>query len=356
MHTDGQPSSVSCCCSRWGVAEAVRRPRKPASSTAPTRAPSTAPTRAPSSASQGITYVDPQRYEVTYRVTAENTGFNVDRFLLYQPKPVGWDGQSKVHIESVMPTPTHAAADPIGNEIYSWDMSRIPSSGGDQAFVDSLHAYCVSDSYESRTQRRRSLRPFIEHVQEVYGSGALHRVRRCADQEARSPLAGGAADPLTLTRRFYDYVIDNSRYVLTGTGLHGAKALLESGKGECGDYAALFVALSRAAGIPARPVVGYWAKSGLDQTHVWAEFFVQGEGWVPVDPTMGQRVPADRDFYFGNMDNERVILNKGYNVARSLLLRTGSSPNSSRCPSGGSGGLATAPTWPSTGPPGKSSN
>jgi hypothetical protein len=29
---------------------------------------------------------------------------------------------------------------------------------------------------------------------------------------------------------------------------------------------------------------------------------------------MGQRVPSRRDFYFGNLDNERVVLNKGFNI------------------------------------------
>ena len=89
------------------------------------------------------------------------------------------------------------------------------------------------------------------------------------------------------------------------------------GEGECGDFAALFIALSRAKGIPARPVVGYWAISGINQTHVWAEFYLEGLGWIPVDPTFGQTrpgIPGKPDYYFGSMDNRRVILNKGFNI------------------------------------------
>ncbi len=109
-------------------------------------------------------------------------------------------------------------------------------------------------------------------------------------------------------------IVDNVRYELLDEGLRGAKAVVQTGVGECGDYASLFIALCRASGIPARSVVGYWAVSGIEQTHVWAEYYIEPYGWMPVDPTVGQSQPSQRDYYFGNMDNQRVILNKGFIV------------------------------------------
>jgi transglutaminase-like putative cysteine protease len=50
---------------------------------------------------------------------------------------------------------------------------------------------------------------------------------------------------------------------------------------------------------------------------VWAEFFIENLGWIPVDPTLGQTTPGNPgkpDYYFGSMDNQRVILNKGFNI------------------------------------------
>ena len=117
-----------------------------------------------------------------------------------------------------------------------------------------------------------------------------------------------------MARRFYDHIIRTAEYALLGRGLLGAKVLLTTNKGECGDFSSLFIALSRASGIPARAVVGYWAITGTDQAHVWAEFYLEGIGWVPVDPTVAQSQVAMRDYYFGHMDNRRVILNKGFNV------------------------------------------
>ena len=79
----------------------------------------------------------------------------------------------------------------------------------------------------------------------------------------------------------YDYVVETAHYRLVGEGLLGAKALLSNDEGECGDFAALFIALCRAKGIPAGSVVGYWAITGVEQTHVWAEFYIEGIGWIP---------------------------------------------------------------------------
>ena len=38
--------------------------------------------------------------------------------------------------------------------------------------------------------------------------------------------------------------------------------------------------------MPTRPVVGFWAESG-QPTHVWAEFYLPGYGWVLADPERG---------------------------------------------------------------------
>ena len=71
--------------------------------------------------------------------------------------------------------------------------------------------------------------------------------------------------------------------------------LFETKRGFCGHYASAFVALARAAGIPARVVTGYhggtlnpygdyWIVRQSD-AHAWAEVWIEGQGWTRVDPT-----------------------------------------------------------------------
>ncbi len=63
--------------------------------------------------------------------------------------------------------------------------------------------------------------------------------------------------------------------------------ILERGHAECRGYTVLFVALCRAAGVPARPVWGVALLPGSKPdyaSHNWAEVYVAGVGWVPVDP------------------------------------------------------------------------
>lgn len=65
-------------------------------------------------------------------------------------------------------------------------------------------------------------------------------------------------------------------------------------EGDCTEHALLFVSLARAAGIPAREVVGVVYRGDDDRRfgwHAWAEVVIDGR-WVPVDPMHGQ-VPVD---------------------------------------------------------------
>lgn len=71
--------------------------------------------------------------------------------------------------------------------------------------------------------------------------------------------------------------------------------LFNTREGFCEHYASAFVFLMRAAGVPARVVMGYQGGevNGFDRiitvrqsdAHAWAEVFIGGRGWVRVDPT-----------------------------------------------------------------------
>jgi len=66
-----------------------------------------------------------------------------------------------------------------------------------------------------------------------------------------------------------------------------AAQALALGVGVCQDKTHLLIAAARAAGIPARYVVGYLHDEAepLSETHAWAEAHLEGLGWVGFDPT-----------------------------------------------------------------------
>ena len=71
--------------------------------------------------------------------------------------------------------------------------------------------------------------------------------------------------------------------------------LFTTQKGFCEHFASSFVFMMRSAGIPARVVVGYQGASKSDvqdyyvvkqsDAHAWAEVWLQGIGWLRIDPT-----------------------------------------------------------------------
>jgi len=106
---------------------------------------------------------------------------------------------------------------------------------------------------------------------------------------------GDAEDPVTQAKRIFRWTRGHMQYEYPPPGGRGATVALHEGKGDCGQYADLFIALCRSVGIPARLAAGFaLGDAGADGrpvvgSHGWAEFLLPDGRWVPADPTHDER-------------------------------------------------------------------
>jgi len=147
-------------------------------------------------------------------------------------------------------------------------------------------------------------------------------------------IVGTEKDTFKRARLIYNWVIENMRRNpdVKGCGCGNVCILLDSLSGKCADIHSVFVALLKAAGVPAREVFGLRLskKSGVDLTkwqHCWAEFYVPGYGWYVADPgdylkaLLEKRLnPTSKiavklsKYYFGAVDPYRVRLGIGRDI------------------------------------------
>jgi transglutaminase-like putative cysteine protease len=133
-------------------------------------------------------------------------------------------------------------------------------------------------------------------------------------------LSLGKATPCEQLRAFYEFIGDNMTYNGYNPGEVGALQALNNLEGDCTEFSDLLTALSRAAGIPARPVEGVTCCTTAEQysagniKHNWVLANLPGVDWVPVDPTWG-RFEGQRDSFFAATDDQHIILTVGRNPA-----------------------------------------
>jgi transglutaminase-like putative cysteine protease len=168
-------------------------------------------------------------------------------------------------------------------------------------------------------------------------------VKTTAEQITR-----GARTDLEKARAIYEWIVDNTfrKPTVRGCGVGDVRFMLESKDlgGKCADLNALYVALARSVGLPARDVYGLRvAKSDLGYTslgvatenvtraqHCRAEVYLNAHGWVPVDPADVRKVVLEeppghrpltdemvtraRTRLFGSWEMNWIALNFGHDV------------------------------------------
>jgi hypothetical protein len=187
----------------------------------------------------------------------------------------------KVYLQKVDPKPTGVTVSRDGNWIATYNLS--PKQRVDVKVSGSVQIFA-------------GYRPFPKTTDQI-----LNDNLKGADYwQITDPRIKTLARELKTPKAIYDYVSTNLKYdfnrVQPNIQRMGAvNALQNPTHATCMEFTDLFIALARAAGIPAREINGFAYTENpqlqplslvADVLHAWPEYYDKDKGsWIPVDPT-----------------------------------------------------------------------
>ena len=139
--------------------------------------------------------------------------------------------------------------------------------------------------------------------------------------ETNDPQVQLLAKKLKTPRAIYDYLVQNYDYDYQRLALGdqrrrgSVEALQTPANALCQEFTDTFIAIARAAGIPARELNGFSytenaklrpAKLTNDLLHAWPEYYDEERKlWIPVDPTWGKTTNGVD--YFNKLDFNHIV-------------------------------------------------
>ena len=192
----------------------------------------------------------------------------------------------------------------------------------------------VNDSakYQKTAKAHSEIAPIVEKYREykdltrgIAESKALLADEKDADMRANPACIDishwqGYPD-FEQVRAIYEHTVSTLKYDKTGTGWgRGDIAYAcDAKKGNCTDFHAVFIGLCRARGIPARFEIGFSLPTDkpageISGYHCWADGYVPGYSWIPVDCSEAQKHPEQREYFFGAHDEHRVAFSTGRDI------------------------------------------
>ena len=260
---------------------------------------------------------EPRRVEATYTATIANIPAGVDKLNVWIPLPVSRGPQrvSDITIDGPARFTTMREKE-FGND-YAFAVIEHPAAGELTVRVH-FTAERREETMNSLAETKATKRELNRALRADRLVTLSPRVRKLADE-----VTAGKRDPIDEAHAIYDHLVTTMKYdkTIPGWGKGDSERACDIRAGNCTDFHSLFMSLARAKGIPSRFVIGFpmTAKDGqVKGYHCWAEFYVKGKGWIPVDPSEASKStdPAVRSYLFGNLDPDRVQFTMG----RDLIL------------------------------------
>ncbi len=259
-------------------------------------------------------------YEV--HVPGDGDGHNRSRMWIPLPQSDEHQGIRKLSIESVV-THKEGKEGEYGNAYAEFSPTAEQAASGydvalrfevtRQEFARDVSSTKVLPTNAAAPESAAMLRRYLEPDKMVPLNA---RIAELAKEQT-----AGATEPIAKARRIYDYVASTMRYDKSGEGWGRGDEMwaCDSKRGNCTDFHSVLIGMMRSSGIPARFEIGIPLPSGKTEGdipgyHCWAEFYLDGIGWVPVDASEAAKNPAKRDYFFGAVDADRVRFTYGRDI------------------------------------------
>ena len=264
--------------------------------------------------------VSQRTFELTYVATVDAIPDGARTLQMWMPSPQSDDHQRIAALDVVSPYPTTVTRDAeFGNSILHLSVTdpERRAFSVSRRFHVTRHEQ-VNRGFEGPDDGLRSVAspPDPRWLAPDRLVPLDARIRAMADEVTR-----GTTTDLEKARAIYDYVVSTMRYDKSGTGWGNGDIYwaCDTQSGNCTDFHALFTGLSRAVGIPAKFVIGFPVPPDgttfrVEGYHCWAEFYLDGYGWVPVDASEASLHPEQRDYFFGAVDPHRVQFTVGRDI------------------------------------------
>lgn len=267
-------------------------------------------------------YVLPKRFHVTMTVTAKPTAAPAGEIIrAWLPIPRHYPFQDDFQLVSASPavSRTDSKESPIRCVYLEQPARNNASTQFKIEYEYTAHAV----SFDIKPGDVRPCDPNDPAVKRFLAE-APHVVFTPEMRALSQKIVGNETNPCLKAKKCFDWIADNIKYSFAleySTIRNLSDYTRAKGYGDCGQEAMLFITLCRLNGIPARWQSAWNTFPGDKDIHDWSEIYLAPYGWVPVDPYMGlwamryattlapEQRRQIRDFYFGGLDQYRMIAN-----------------------------------------------
>ncbi|MBU0616385.1 MAG: transglutaminase domain-containing protein, partial [Planctomycetes bacterium] len=208
-------------------------------------------------------------------------------------------------------SPTRIATDRWGQPCAVFELGTV-GAGSRQPLSYAVNAKISAIRYLIDPAKTGTLEDIPQDIRKAYTvDGSRYRINTPYIQETARKIVGDERNPYWIARKIFNFMIESLEYEMVG-GWDVPEVVLKRGTGSCSEYTFAFIALCRAAGLPARyqgSVVVRGDDASIDEAfHRWAEIYLPNYGWVPVDANKGDaKSPADQARGFGELANRFLI-------------------------------------------------
>jgi len=274
----------------------------------------------------GERYLLPHTYTIAYSLTVRPDqvppGELIRCWLLY---PRGCDTQRDVELLSAEPGPGLIApdAEACQRTIY---LEQPAAAAGLPTVFHVRYRYTALGSYVPVDPRRVESPDLGDpQVREALAPRPPHLALTPELRQLAGEIVGEEGNPYLRARLVFGWIQEHVTYTTAleySTIPNLSAYCMATRQGDCGIQAMLFIALCRAAGVPARWQSGWYVQPENGGMHDWARFYVAPYGWLHADPSKGWlKVPEGETpetlqwFLFGNQDAFRLVANDDYGRA-----------------------------------------